>query len=158
MSELVAVADIITPNLTEAAILLGEDYPERPMTNSEAKSWLVKLSNQGAKIVVITSVQLSDGGMHTIGYDKENNSFWKIKNDYVPAHYSGTGDMFASVLIGSVLKGDSLPIAMNRASAFTELNVKTTYSYQQHWTEGLMLEGQLPWLISYQELGDYTNL
>lgn len=158
MSELVAVADIITPNLTEAAILLGEDYHERPMTNSEAKSWLVKLSNQGAKIVVITSVQLSDGGMHTIGYDKENNSFWKIKNDYVPAHYSGTGDMFASVLIGSVLKGDSLPIAMNRASAFTELNVKTTYSYQQHWTEGLMLEGQLPWLISYQELGDYTNL
>lgn len=158
MSELVAVADIITPNLTEAAILLGEEYPAGAMTNSEAKSWLVKLSKQGAKIVVITSVQLADGGMHTIGYDKENNSFWKIKNNYVPAHYSGTGDMFASVLIGSVLKGDSLPIAMNRATAFTELNVRTTYSYQRHWTEGLMLEGQLPWLISYQELGDYTNL
>lgn len=158
MSELVAVADIITPNLTEAAILLGEEYPAAPMRNSEAKSWLVRLSKQGAKIVVITSVNLADGGMFTIGYDKQNNSFWKIKNDYVPAHYSGTGDMFASVLIGSVLKGDSLPIAMNRATAFTELNVKTTYSYQNHWTEGLMLEGQLPWLIGYQELGDYTNL
>ncbi len=39
------------------------------------------------KIVVITSVNLADGGMSTVGYDKENNSFWKIKNDYVPAHY-----------------------------------------------------------------------
>lgn len=158
MSKLVAVADIITPNLTEAAILLNEEYPTAPMRNSEAKSWLVRLSKQGAKIVVITSVNLADGGMSTIGYDKENNSFWKIKNDYVPAHYSGTGDMFASVLIGGLLKGDSLPIAMNRATAFTELTVKTTYSYQTPWTDGLMLEGQLPWLTSYQELKDYTNL
>jgi pyridoxine kinase len=158
MSELVAVADIITPNLTEAAILLGEEYPSAPLRNSEAKSWLVRLSKQGAKIVVITSVHLADGGMSTIGYDKENNSFWKIKNDYVPAHYSGTGDVFASVLIGGILKGDSLPIAMNRATAFTELTVKTTYSYQTPWTEGLMLESQLPWLTSYQELKDYSNL
>ena len=158
MSELVAVADIITPNLTEAAILLGEEYPTSPVRNSEAKSWLVRLSEQGAKIVVITSCPLADGGMATIGYDKENNSFWKIKNDYVPAHYSGTGDMFASVLIGSLLKGDSLPIAMNRATAFTELTVKTTYSYQTPWTDGLMFEEQLPWLTSYQDLRNYTNL
>lgn len=158
MNELVAVADIITPNLTEAAILLGEAYPTAPLRNSEAKSWLVRLSKQGAKIVVITSAELADGGMATIGYDKENNSFWKLKNDFVPAHYSGTGDMFASVLIGGILKGDSLPIAMNRATAFTELTVKTTYSYQTPWTDGLMLEGQLPWLTGYQELSDYTNL
>ncbi|MGN0594023.1 MAG: pyridoxamine kinase [Hominimerdicola sp.] len=158
MSELVAVADIITPNLTEAAILLGEEYPTAPMRISEAKSWLVRLSEQGAKIVVITSCPLADGGMATIGYDKENNSFWKIKNDYVPAQYSGTGDMFASVLIGGILKGDSLPIAMNRATSFTELTVKTTYGYQTPSTDGLMLEGQLPWLTSYQELRDYTSL
>ena len=158
MSELVAVADIITPNLTEAAILLGEEYPTAPMRLSEAKSWLVRLSEQGAKIVVITSCPLADGGMATIGYDKENNSFWKIKNDYVPAQYSGTGDMFASVLIGGILKGDSLPIAMNRATSFTELTVKTTYGYQTPSTDGLMLEGQLPWLTSYQELRDYTSL
>ena len=66
--------------------------------------------------------------------------------------------MFTSVLIGGLLKGDSLPIAMNRATAFTELTVKTTYCYQTRWTDGLMLEGQLPWLTSYQELRDYTNL
>lgn len=158
MCELVAVADIITPNLTEAAILLGENYPLAPLRNSEAKSWLVRLSKQGAKIVVITSCPLADGGMSTIGYDKEHNSFWKIKNDYVPISYSGSGDMFASVLIGGILKGDSLPIAMNRATSFTELTVKTTYSYGTPCTDGLMLEGQLPWLTSYQELSDFTDL
>lgn len=158
MSELVEVADIITPNLTEAAILLGVDYPSAPLRNSEAKSWLVRLSERGPKIVVITSVHMADGGIATIGYDKVNNSFWKIINDYVPISYSGSGDMFASVLIGGILKGDSLPIAMNRATSFTQLAIKTTYSYGTHWTEGIMLESQLPWLTGYQELDDYTNL
>lgn len=158
MRELVAVADIITPNLTEAAILLGEKYPDYPLNSSEIKSMLVKLSKKGAKMVVVTGVELSSGGIVTVGYDKENNSFWKIKNSYVPVHYSGTGDLFASVLVGGLLKGDSLPIAMNRACAFTELTVKTTYGYQSPKTGGIMLESQLPWLTGYRELQDYENL
>ena len=156
--QLVAVADVITPNLTEASILLSEEYPVVPLTREKAKSWLVRLSGEGTQIVVITSVPLEEGGIATIGYDRESNSFWKIKNDYVPVSYPGTGDMFASVLTGSLLKGDSLPIAMNRATAFTELTVKTTYGYQTPPEEGLMFEGQLPWLTGYQELKDYTNL
>lgn len=158
MSELVAVADIITPNLTEAAILLGEKYPDAPLNTSQAKSWLVRLSELGPEIVVITSVPIASGGIATIGYDKNSNSFWKIINDYVPISYSGSGDMFASILIGGILKGDSLPIAMNRATSFTQMAIKTTYSYGTHWTDGIMLEPQLPWLTGYQELSDYTNL
>lgn len=158
MSEMVAVADIITPNLTEASILLKENYPSVHLRNSEVKSWLVRLSEKGPKIVVITSIPMSEGGMATVGYDKTNNSFWKIVNDYVPISYSGSGDMFTSVLIGGLLKGDSLPIAMNRATSFTQISIKTTYSYGAHWTDGIMLETQLPWLIGYQELSDFTNL
>ena len=158
MGELVAAADIITPNLTEAAILLGENYPSAPMLNTQIKSWLTRLSDKGNRTVVITSAELANGGMSTVGYDRISGSFWKVENDFVPAHYSGTGDMFASVLIGGLLKGDSLPVAMNRANAFTELCVKTTYSYQVEWTEGLMFEGQLSWLTGYQELSDYRKL
>ena len=158
MSELVAVADIITPNLTEAAILLGEEYPSAPLRSSEAKSWLARLSELGPDTVVITSVPIAEGGIATIGYDKKRSSFWKIINDYVPISYSGSGDMFASVLIGGILRGDSLPIAMNRATSFTQLAIKTTYSDGTKWTDGIMLEPQLPWLTGYQELSDYTNL
>lgn len=157
MGELVAVADIITPNLTEAAILLDEKYPELPMRHDEIRSWLVRLSQKGAKIVVITSVVLSDGEIATVGYDRESGSFWKVTNDYVPKSYSGCGDMFASILAGSILNGDSLPIAMNRAASFTELSIKATYSYNTDWTDGIMFERQLPWLMSYQVLGDYES-
>ncbi|MBQ2580196.1 MAG: pyridoxamine kinase, partial [Ruminococcus sp.] len=105
MSELVAVADVITPNLTEAAILLGEDFPEKPISVQTAKDWLLRLSQKGAKTVVITSVKLEGEGMATVGYDGSTQTFWKINNVLVPAQYSGTGDMFASVLIGGLLKG-----------------------------------------------------
>ncbi len=157
MGELVAVADIITPNLTEAAILLGEKFPDMPMRRDEIKSWLVRLSQKGAKIVVITSVMLSDGEIASIGYDRQKGSFWKVTNDYVPKSYSGSGDMFASVLAGGILNGDSLPIAMDRAATFTELSIKATYSYDTPWTDGIMFERQLPWLMSYQVLDHYES-
>ena len=158
MSELVAVADIITPNLTEAAILLGEKFPEGAVSASTMKSWLVRLSQLGPKTVVITSVPLLSGGIATVGYDSERGSFWKITGEYVPISYSGSGDMFASVLVGGILGGDSLPIAMNRATSFTTSTIKTTYGYGTHWTDGIMFEPQLFRLRSEAELNDYTNL
>ncbi|MBR6873981.1 MAG: pyridoxamine kinase [Ruminococcus sp.] len=157
MSELAAVADIITPNLTEAAILLGEKFPEGTLDASTMRSWLVRLSQKGPGIVVITSVPMN-GGICTVGYDKKRNSFWKLTDEYVPISYSGSGDMFTSVLIGGLLGGDSLPIAMNRASSFTQSTIKTTYSYGTHWTDGIMFEPHLHRLRSDRELSDYTAL
>lgn len=49
MIELVGIADIITPNLTEACILLGEPYNPMPLTRAQAKSMLARLSEKGAK-------------------------------------------------------------------------------------------------------------
>ena len=158
MSELAEVADIITPNLTEAAILLGEDYPEGTVESSVMRSWLVRLSQKGPRIVVITSVPMASHGICTVGYDKDKNSFWKISGEYVPISYSGSGDMFTSILIGGLLGGDSLPIAMNRASSFTQSSIKKTYSYGTHWTDGIMFEPQLYRLKADRELGDYTIL
>ena len=158
MSELAAVADIITPNLTEAAILLGERFPGGTVDHSVMRSWLVRLSQQGPRIVVITSVPVAGSGICTVGYDREKNSFWKVSGEYVPISYSGSGDMFTSILIGGLLGGDSLPIAMNRAAAFTQSAVKTTYSYGTPWTDGIMFEPLLHRLRSDRELNDYTNL
>lgn len=158
MSELAAVADIITPNLTEAAILLGEKFPEGTLDLSVIKSWLVRLSQLGPDIVVITSVPSSAHGICTVGYDKKRSSFWKVVNDYVPISYSGSGDMFASILIGGILQGDSLPIAMDRASTFTQAAVKKTYSYGTDWTDGIMFEPQLYRLKSMTELSNYSAL
>ncbi len=129
MGELVAVADIITPNLTEAAILLGEQYPKNAVSQELIKKWLVRLSEMGADTVVITSVMLEDGNMATVGYN-----------------------------IGSILKGDDLAVAMNRAGDFTEHSVRVTYRCKKPWTEGLMFEGELGKLFSDRKYNDCVRI
>ncbi len=157
MSELAAVADIITPNITEAAILLKEDPAMIPRSYSEVKSMLVRLSEAGPKTVVITSV-FTGGECCNAGYDRDNNKFWRVPYAQVNASYPGTGDVFASVLTGAVLSGDSLPIAMNRAAAFLELAIKTTYGYSADPREGIMLERCLDFLMGHHNLCDYEPL
>ena len=128
MVGLVSIADVITPNLTEAYILLGEPYNPMPLTRAQAKSMLARLSEKGPQKIVITGVSLAEGNMANIGYDQEHNYYWCVPCDYVPVSYPGTGDIFAAVLTASFLIGDSLPIAMSRASRFVEIAIKTTFS------------------------------
>lgn len=157
MKELVAIADIITPNITEAAILLGENPIQPDVSMQQIKSYLVRLSELGPEIVVVTSV-FSDGKAYNIGYDREHSKFWRIPYNMISANYPGTGDVFASVLTGSILRGDSLPIAMNRATAFLERAIKTTYSYSTDTRDGIMLESCLDFLISNPTLCDYEQM
>ena len=154
MGELVAAADIITPNLTEASILLGTAYPDAPLTVGEVKKMLVKLASKGPKTVVITSVIMADGEICNAGYNSEHSAFWRVPYEMIPKSYPGTGDIFASVLTGGILLGDSLPIAMTRATAFCEYAIKTTFGYGAPAREGVMLEKCLPMLA---EKGSYTE-
>lgn len=158
MGELVRVADIITPNLTEACILLDKEFPVGRITTSEAKSFLARLGELGPAMCVLTGVLLADGTMSNLGYDRERGAYWRMDCDYVPATYPGTGDMFASVLTGGLLTGDSLPIAMSRATDFLELCIKTTYSYNADTRHGVMLEKCLRELTETTLTSDYRLL
>ena len=159
MKELVEEADVITPNLTETCMLLGEECPPI-MSVSQARSWLARLSDK-PRIVVIKGVPLIDDEgqkLSNIGFDRESGSFWRIDWDHIPMHYPGTGDIFTSVLTASLLKGESLPIALNRATTFTEIAVKTTYSYGTEARQGVLFEDCLSWLMTNTVLSDYKRL
>ena len=158
MQELVKVADVITPNLTEAAILLKEHYPTAPLTSAQLKSWLVRQSELGPRYVLLTGVEIADGCLINAGYDRVRGAFWRVDCDYVPVSYPGTGDIYASVIVGALLSGDSLPIAMERATRFLELAIKTTYSYGTDTRFGVMLESALPWLTERHSLKGYQKL
>lgn len=158
MAELVRVADLITPNVTEACILLGEEYDHAPLTRQKAKSMLSRLSEMGPRYVVITGVQMAAGQMANVGYDRERNAFWMVPCEYVPVSYPGTGDIYASVLVGAFLSGDSLPIAMDRATRFVELAIQTTFSYGSDTRCGVMLEKVLGWLTQQTVLKGYQLL
>lgn len=158
LGELVQVADVITPNLTEACMLLKIPYINEALSRTQAKSLLAKLGELGPNYVIITGVHLQTGGMANIAYDKANNSYWVVNCDYVPVSYPGTGDLFASVLTGAFLTGDSLPIAMGRATYFVERCIKTTFSYSSDTRYGVMLEKELSVLTNSSNGKDFSLL
>jgi pyridoxine kinase len=141
MRHYIHFADLITPNLTEAAILLHEPYkPDMPTT--ELKDWIFRLADQGPEMIIITSVPVRQPKNHTavIAYERNNGRFWKISCKYIPANFPGTGDAFTSVVIGSLLQGDSLPVALDRAVQFVSTAIHATFGHRSPEKEGLLLE------------------
>lgn len=155
---LVREADLITPNKTEMYLLLGGEYNPAPLSAQEAKSCLLRLSELGPSQVLVTGVELADATIANIGYDRNSGMFWRVRCTYVPQNYPGTGDIFASIVVGSILSGDSLAIAMERATRFLELTIRTTYSYGTDPKQGVMLEKNLAWLAERHTLDGYENL
>ena len=157
MGELAGHADLITPNLTEAALLLEEDYDPAP-GRDKVRAWLERLSLEGRRSVVLAGVT---GGEDQVGagcLDRETGKCSVFLTQRVPGSYSGTGDLFASVLTGGFLTGDSLPMAMGRASYFVERCIKTTFSYSSDTRYGVMLEKELGALIDRQNVKDFSLL
>lgn len=139
-------------------MLLKIPFINEGVTRTKAKSLLAKLGELGPKYVVITGVPMATGNIANIGYDKQNNSYWIVECDYVPVSYPGTGDIFASVLTGGFLTGDSLPIAMGRATYFVEQCIKTTFSYSTDTRHGVMLEKELAVLGNRFNIKGYSLL
>jgi pyridoxine kinase len=76
----------------------------------------------------------------------------------MPAHYPGTGDAFTSVVTGSLLQGDSLPIALDRAVQFILTGIRATFGYGHDNREGILLERVLPALRAPAQTGSYELL
>lgn len=150
MRWLVSHADVITPNFTEAAFLLGEPC-RTTISEPELCRWLTRLSAMGPQCVVVTSVPLQRPRSEPLrlsvcAYDRTHDAYWGVDAPSLPAHYPGTGDAFASVLTGCLLLGDSIPVAMDRAAQFATLSIQTTFGYGFPTREGVLLERVLPTL------------
>lgn len=147
MRKLIKNADIITPNFTEVIYLLGKKYKEN-ITLDEVKEYLKELANMGPKIVIATSVpdeesNKLDRKTSVVAYDRENDVFWRVSCRYIPASYPGTGDAYTSVVIGSLLQGDSLPIAIERGVQFITQCIMASYGFKYPKKEGVLLEKML---------------
>ena len=159
MRSYVKDADVITPNITEAALLLDEPYSDK-IDEETVRSWLPRLADMGPSIVVVTSVPLNGSKDRTsvLAYDREDGRLWKVACDYIPTHYPGTGDAFTSVLVGSLLKGDSLPIALDRAVLFSTLAIRASFGHKNPAREGVMLERVLDTLKGPVVMSSYELL
>ena len=156
MKKLVKKAGIITPNFTESCFLLDKEYSSK-VTENEIKEHLLRLSEEGPGKVVITSVPLENFHEKSFvyAYDREFNTYWKAGCSYIPASYPGTGDMFTSVLVGALLQGDSLPIALDRAVQFVSLAIRSTFGYGSPGREGVLFEKVLYSLMTPLSVSNY---
>ncbi|MDL2215957.1 pyridoxamine kinase [Ruminococcaceae bacterium OttesenSCG-928-N02] len=148
MKKLAANANLITPNITEAALLLGREVPA-VIDESLLKEWLIALSELGPAQAVITSVPSPYGDDDTVNtalFDRDENRFYLISCPRINAIFPGTGDTFTSVLLGAVLQGRTLVDAAGLAVAFLSYCMVQTMAAGSPPIEGVLLEKCLPLL------------
>ena len=104
MREMVSVAHLIFPNYTEACHLVGEPF----------KQLLDKLVKLGTRSAIITSCFI-DNKNQVCGYDAATGKYFFHDYDEIPGLYHGTGDIFSAVLIGHLMKQESLSASTRQA-------------------------------------------
>ncbi len=141
MKHLISHADVITPNYTEAALLLGEPYRET-VREEEVLTWLDRLRESGPSRVVITSVPVEGMEKSCIVYASDANSgdAYRLVSRRLPAAYPGSGDMFASILTGSLLQDSDFLRASARAAEFVSKAIQAAIDDRVPEREGVLIE------------------
>lgn len=140
MRELIDGADVITPNLTEACFLADCDYSEMESASDEKLLSLAKkLAELGADKVIITGIYRGDK-VSNIVCDTRGGESYISSSKYVAGQFCGTGDLFASLICGYLLKGVSLKTALSRASRFICRAAKLSEELRVSPTDGIAFE------------------
>lgn len=144
MREYCAMADVLTPNRTEAALLLGEPWREGPCSQRETEDLLRRLAGLGPRLVVLTGVSLGEGLLGAAGYDKEKDAVSYAMAPQVPGSYHGTGDLFSAALLAGLLLPMPLQAAMQAAADFVSRSIRRTYEAGTDPRFGVNFEQELP--------------
>ena len=147
MAALCGKADIIVPNLTEAAMLLNKEYREGPFETAEIEEIVRGLAGLGPKQVALTGVQLASGEFGTACYDRAADEIRYAFCTREKGFFHGTGDIFASVLLAGLLNGKSLADASRLAVDFTSRSIRRTVEAGTDLRNGVSFEAELPFLM-----------
>lgn len=147
MKQLCYGAHIITPNLTEACFLTDTPYTStRDMSEDQleafARMLCEKLETFGSEDIVITGLESGEDKLYVCGKSRENG-FFLYGFDRINKNYPGTGDLFASVLLGAILRGDCLKSALHTAADFTHKAMEYSARFNTPEREGVSFEAFL---------------
>ena len=162
MRQLAEKASMITPNLTEALLLLyGKEEMHcrwKYLSGLETEAFMVEIRKTGQKIAenfhteaVITGIDL-----YTQSADKEaemanlivNESIWEwVTAKKEGGSYSGTGDLFASVLSAGIVKGADTAETVKKAVNFISRAIHDTVLEGTNRNEGVCFEKHLGKLL-----------
>lgn len=155
MKELTARADIITPNLTELCLLTDTDFRMIELMTDEKHLLTIveqmarNVMDRGTKAVVATGIRFTDSsdGVQKMGnLAVTRNEKFLSAFPFVGESYSGTGDLFASVIAGGRARGDKLEKSMETAGRLIGLALEDSVRGKVPRNDGVDYEQYL-WML-----------
>ena len=147
MRELCKMADIILPNMTEAAFLLCEEYKEH-CAGAEVEAMLKKLATLGPKKIVLSGVFSEDSSLiGAAAYDVSSDTVSYSFSEKINGFYHGTGDTFAGALIAALTRNATLEDATRVAVEYTWACIRRTYEEGTDTRYGVDIENEFPTLM-----------
>lgn len=124
MRQIACSADILLPNLTEAALLTGLAYREQ-IDDSYLQELGLGLLELGVSTAIITGFLFPDGQIGFFGICKDSTTF-SYREQYIPRQLHGTGDLFAAVFMGGMMAEKEPSQAAAFAADFVRQCVEAT--------------------------------
>ena len=125
MYNLCSKANLIVPNVTEAALLLGDPLPGVG-SSEQAAEQAARLTRIAPQVVVTGVTGLSDGRCIGCVGAARGGQGYSVKTPLIPRMYHGTGDIFGAVLVGRILQGNVPQAAVQAAAAFVSECIRQT--------------------------------
>ena len=148
MGKLCGKADLIVPNLTEAAFMLGEEFVGRDYDEKYIRELLKRLCGLGTPTAMLTGVSLEKGRCGAAAYDSTTDTYLTYFSEEIPASFHGTGDVFASALFAALMHGQTLDKAMRTAVEYTVESIRLTVAHDDHNWYGVDFESATPKLLA----------
>lgn len=149
MKRLCADADVIVPNITEACLLT--DTPCRETVDEEFVLGLLQKLAELCPCTVLTGVGFSPEETGVAVY--RNGQYWRYAHPRESKSFHGTGDIFASALVGAWHQEKTLEEAVKIAADFTVSCIRKTVDCPAHWY-GVKFEAALPELVQKLFMSD----
>lgn len=156
MAKLCGCADVIVPNMTEASFMLGIPYVSEGYNKEYVEKILKDLAALGAKRIVLKGIEFAEdqeglkkvkGKIGIASYDSTTETISWYFHKKMPQSFHGTGDIFASVLTGALMRGKTLQQSYSLAADFVVESIKETLSHEDYNWYGVDFEAAFPYLI-----------
>ena len=141
VKEMIKYCDYLTPNITEAFMLAEKPYHKGPYVRTEIMELLIILYGKYRKNVIITGIEAVDNKLMVMAID-DSGDIYRYETEKINRSYSGTGDVYAAVLVDGRLKGRDFQTSVKEAMELTTRAVMLSAagSYEKLYFEGILKE------------------
>ena len=160
MKELLPLADIITPNITEACLLTGTPWKDGEWTMQELSGLCERLADicqqesvssgeapvgtVSSASIVITGIRQGDS---LVNFLWDDGVYTTVSTTIAGASRPGTGDIFASILAADAVRGETLLTSVQKAANFVGLCITGSEKAGTPVQEGVVFEKYLAALL-----------